>query len=86
MRPRALVAVADAALSEALRRFFAERGFDVEVASEARAYLAKVLQLAPSVVLLDVNLPSAQDPASTAASARASGGSQGTSGAAPRWG
>jgi DNA-binding NtrC family response regulator len=56
MKPRLLIADADAELCQDYACFFAARGFDVETASNGLECVWKIRQRKPAVVVLDLQL------------------------------
>jgi DNA-binding response OmpR family regulator len=57
MRPTLLIAESDAELCDVYQRFFSERGYVVETASDGLDCLAKLRQATPAAVVLDLELP-----------------------------
>jgi len=51
-----LIADGDAALCDVYRRFFTERGYEMETASNGLDCLAKLRQVTPAVLVLDLEL------------------------------
>ena len=56
MKPRLLIADRDAELCEAFRRFLTERGYEVETSTDGLDCLAKLRQVTPAVLVLDLEL------------------------------
>jgi len=56
VNPTILIADGDAKLCDVYRRFFVERGYEVESASDGLDCLMKVRQVMPAVVVLDLEL------------------------------
>ena len=56
MKKRLLIADHDAVLCEVFRRFLTERGYEVETSTDGLDCLAKLRQVTPAVLLLDLEL------------------------------
>ena len=56
MKQRLLIADRDAELCEVLRRFLTERGYEVETSTDGLDCLAKLRQVTPAVLVLDLEL------------------------------
>ena len=56
MKPRLLIADRDAELCEVFRRFLTERGYEVETSTDGLDCLAKLRQVTPAVLVLDLEL------------------------------
>ena len=56
MKQRLLIADRDAELCELFRRFLTERGYEVETSTDGLDCLAKLRQVTPAVLVLDLEL------------------------------
>ena len=56
MKQRLLIADRDAELCQVFRRFFTERGYEVEASADGLDCLAKLRQVTPAVLVLDLAL------------------------------
>lgn len=56
MKPTLLIADSDSELCDLYRRFFTERGYKVESASNGLDCLTKIREQAPAVIVLDLEL------------------------------
>ena len=56
MKQRLLIADRDAELCEVYRRFLTERGYEVETSTDGLDCLAKLRQVTPAVLVLDLEL------------------------------
>ena len=57
MKHRLLIAISDAEWCELYRRFLTELGYEVETATNGLDCLANLRQVAPAVLVLDLELP-----------------------------